>query len=272
VQIAATDLAAIESGEFLAVIGDFHPGNPLAQGLFSTRFPDPARLRELWHADVGQPVLVAPVRRNPKVRVTARNTGDITTPDDIHVLGARSTPAPLGHRAVRIADMTVRGDEVVDRAGSFRAPLAELFTQPMFVAAARTFQPFPDTGPRLTVGRTVLRRASWLTRAAEQPRETAGLADWARELGLPRRVFCRPSGEPKPVYVDFQSAALTRNLHRMLGRAAATDPDATVRFSEMLPNPDQCWLEHQGSRYTSELRLVAVDRTRRAHGALVTHS
>lgn len=270
VQIAAADLAAIEAGEFLAVVGDFHPGNPLAQGLFSTRFPDPARLRELWHADVGQPVLVAPVRRNSNVRVTARNTGDITTPDDIHLLGARSTPAPIGHRAVRIADLTVRGDEVIDRAGRFRAPLAEIFTQPMFVAAAKTFQPFAEIGPRITVGRTVLRRASWLTRAAEQPPATSGVADWARELGLPRRVFCRPAGEPKPVYVDFQSPALTRNLHRMLDRAAAEHPDATVRFSEMLPDPDQCWLEHQGDRYTSELRLVAVDRTRRGRGTVTT--
>src|SRR5262249_33802299 len=35
VQIAAADLAAIEGGEFLAVVGDFHPGNPLTQSLFS---------------------------------------------------------------------------------------------------------------------------------------------------------------------------------------------------------------------------------------------
>ena len=68
------------------------------------------------------------------------------------------------------------------------------------------------------------------------------MALWAAELGLPRRVFCLPAGEAKPVYVDFQSAALTRNLHRMLGRAAAADPDAHVRFAEMLPGPNDCWL------------------------------
>ncbi|MGN6168989.1 MAG: lantibiotic dehydratase, partial [Solirubrobacteraceae bacterium] len=115
-------------------------------------------------------------------------------------------------------------------------------------------------------------RASWRTRAAERPPEAAGIRAWARELGLPRRVFCLPAGEAKPVYVDFLSSALTRNLHRMLGRAVAADPDATVRFSEMLPGPDQCWLEHQGARYTSELRLVAVDRTRRGRGALVNET
>jgi hypothetical protein len=122
----------------------------------------------------------------------------------------------------------------------------------------------------ITVGRTVLRRASWRTQAAERPAEASGIDVWARALGLPRRVFCLVAGEPKPAYVDFQSPALTRNLHRMLDRAASAHPDATVRFSDMLSAPDQCWLEHQGARYTSELRIVAVDRTRRGHGSLTT--
>jgi hypothetical protein len=52
----------------------------------------------------------------------------------------------------------------------------------------------------------------------------------------------------------------------MLGRAAAADPDAMVRFSEMLPGPEECWLEQNGRTYTSELRLVAVDLTRRGLG------
>jgi len=41
---------------------------------------------------------------------------------------------------------------------------------------------------------------------------------------------------------------------------------------ETLPGPDQCWLEHEGARYTSELRLVAVDRTRRGWGNVRPHS
>jgi hypothetical protein len=35
-----------------------------------------------------------------------------------------------------------------------------------------------------------------------------------------------------------------------------------VRFSEMLPGPEHLWLtDAQGNRYTSELRLTAVDLT-----------
>ncbi|HET7744132.1 MAG TPA: lantibiotic dehydratase [Gaiellaceae bacterium] len=269
VQIAAADLAAIDRGDFLAVVGDFHPGNPLTQSLFSTRFPDPDRFRAIWHADVGHPTLALTLTRNPSIRVTSRNIPDAYDPDDIHLVGQGIAPIHIGVNSMPIADLTVRGQEVVRSDGSFRAPLADLFFLPMFITAMTTFEPFPGIGPRLTVGRTVLRRASWRTRAAERPVHASDIGAWARGYGLPRRVFCLVEGEAKPVYVDFQSPALTRNLHRMLARAAAANPHATVRFSEMLPEPDQCWLEHQGARYTSELRLVAVDSTRRGGGALV---
>jgi len=268
VQIAAADLAAIEAGQFLAVVGDFHPGNPLTQSLFSTRYPDRDRFRAIWHADVGHPTLALILRRNPTIRVTSRNIPDAYDPDDIHLTGPGIALIHVGHTALSMADLEVRDQEVVHPEGTFRAPLTDLFFLPMFITAMKTFAPFAESGPRITVGRTVLRRASWCTRAAERPAQASDIDTWARELGLPRRVFCLPAGEAKPVYVDFRSPALTRNLHRMLGRAATADPDATVRFSEMLPGPDQCWLEHHGARYTSELRLVAVDRTRRGRGAL----
>ena len=45
VQVAARDEAAVASGDWLAVIGDVHPGaNPLLQGVFGHRAPDPAGL------------------------------------------------------------------------------------------------------------------------------------------------------------------------------------------------------------------------------------
>lgn len=268
VQIAAADLTAIEAGDFLAVVGDFHAGNPLAQALFSTRFPDPERLRAIWHADVGRPVVMPILMRTPGNRLSARNIPDITDPDDVHLTGAGNVPVHLGYRSLPIGDLVVSGEDVLHPATGLRAPLADVFFAPMFISALRTFIPFPEAGDRITVGRTVLRRASWRARAADRPSEAAGMARWAAELGLPRRVFCLPAGEAKPVYVDFRSAALTRNLHRMLGRAAAANPDGHVRFTEMLPAPDDCWLEHDDGRYTSELRLVAVDLTRRGLGSV----
>jgi hypothetical protein len=150
-----------------------------------------------------------------------------------------------------------------------------LFYIPMFLAAMHTFDPFPIPGAhgeRITVGRTVLRRETWAASAGSAPREPGDFAAWARALGLPRRIFCRPPGEAKPVYVDLESRLLTSSLHRMLRRVADRDPETPVRFTEMLPGPDECWLEHEGARYTSELRLVAVDLSRRGAGRVTIPS
>ena len=60
--------------------------------------------------------------------------------------------------------------------------------------------------------------------------------------------------EPKPFYVDFDSAPFVEGFSRICRKASA----ATV--SEMLPSPGETWLaDAAGSTYTSELRVVARD-------------
>ena len=65
----------------------------------------------------------------------------------------------------------------------------------------------------------------------------------------------------------YQSADIQLAATSALEPARGVDPDETradahIRFSEMLPGPDACWLtDDDGRRYTSELRLVAVDRS-----------
>lgn len=272
IQIAADDVAAIEAGHFLAVVGDFHGGNPLIQSLFSTRHPDLDRFRAMVHADLGRPIVVPPLRRSPNSRVTSRNIPDPATPDSIRIDGAGLVPVHVGGSSRLLTDLVVAGDQVTDRQGTFRAPVMDLFFLPMFLSALFTFQPLPPAGPRITVGRTVLRRAGWSVAAAVPANDAVDIGDWAKSVGIPRRAFCLATGEAKPVYVDFESPALTRNLRRMLAQAAKADEHATARFTEMLPGPDECWLELEGNRYTCELRIVAVDRTRRGAGALAVEA
>jgi hypothetical protein len=88
------------------------------------------------------------------------------------------------------------------------------------------------------------------------------LPGWARRHGLPRRVFARSPLERKPMLVDFASPALCRILRRWSATTAERAPDAQMELTEMLPNPDDCWLEDEAGLHTSELRLVAVDLTR----------
>ncbi|HEX8112720.1 MAG TPA: hypothetical protein VF516_33545, partial [Kofleriaceae bacterium] len=77
---------------------------------------------------------------------------------------------------------------------------------------------------------------------------------WARSAGLPRRLFVKVPEETKPLFLDLASPTFVELAARMVRKAQA------VSISEMLPDLDELWLcdaEHR--RYTSELRLVAVD-------------
>ena len=73
--------------------------------------------------------------------------------------------------------------------------------------------------------------------------------------------------ERKPTYLDMESSVLVRIFCREI-RQRADRPDELVAVSEMLPRPEDCWLELDGERYTSELRLAAVDLTRRGHAKI----
>lgn len=137
----------------------------------------------------------------------------------------------------------------------------------MFVATVFAYEPFPkhEHMHPITLGRTVLRRESWRVAIGDCPTDPAAVAAWARDHGMPRRLFVRMPDERKPTYLDVESPILARVFGREIRRRAA---DEFVAVSEMLPGPDQCWLELDGERYTSELRVAAVDRTRRGQAKI----
>jgi hypothetical protein len=176
---------------------------------------------------------------------------------------ARARP---GSRVASIADLLVDGTTITDREGSFRAPLHAVFWVPMFVATVFSYEPFREVEhmERITVGRTVYRRESWRIPIGDCPTDPVALAGWARDHGIPRRVFVRMPDEPKPTYLDVESSVLGRVFCRQI-RRRADSPEQLVAVSEMLPRPEDCWLELDGERYTSELRIAAVDLTRRGH-------
>jgi hypothetical protein len=271
IQIAAVDVDAVERGEYLLVIGDYHPGtNPLVQGVFSHRHPDRERFLETWGADVGTPTVYPLPPRVPQAPMTARLMPASNRPTDILVLPP--TPqarARQGSRVVSIADVIVDGAAITDREGSFRAPLHALFWVPMFVATVVSYEPFPKAAhmERITLGHTVLRREAWRIAIGECPTDPAAVAGWARDHGMPRRLFVRMPDERKPTYLDVESHVLARVFCRQIRRRAES-ADQIVAVSEMLPLPEDCWLELDGERYTSELRISAVDLTRRGHAKI----
>jgi hypothetical protein len=161
--------------------------------------------------------------------------------------------------------------------GTLTADADEPFQWLTFLMAVRTYALFPDPeahAPRMTVGRAVYRRETWVAEASAmtwarpgRPARPSEARSWAQALGMPRRVFVSSPAEDKPMFVDFESPALVGMLARVVRRTVASPigPGAgpSLRFTEMLPTPDGCWLhDAAGERYTSELRLVAVDLTR----------
>jgi hypothetical protein len=266
VQIAAASVDAINDGDFLCVIGDYHPGgNALGQGVFAHRHPDRDRFLAQIRHDAGPFPFLVPTSDTPQL--SGRVMPAITRPDDVHVTALTDSVAPLGHRSVSIADLALDGRDLTDRNGTIRFPIEDLLQSVLLIAGIHAYDPFPveDHGDRVTISRTVLRRETWHIAAGDIPHERADLTAWARSMGLPRRAFAHMPTEAKPFYVDFDSDALTRILRRHTRRLRDERPDGRVRFTEMVPSPDQCWFtDDDGRRYTSELRVVAVDRQR--HG------
>lgn len=121
-----------------------------------------------------------------------------------------------------------------------------------------------DHIPRIRVGRLVLLRERWRIPATEfrgwSPGKRAASTDVAeftaarrlrRRLMLPRFCFAMVTSEPKPIFVDWASPLLVRQLFRY-----ARKSDSPVVVSEMLPSPEELWLDIDGKRHTSELRCA----------------
>jgi hypothetical protein len=115
--------------------------------------------------------------------------------------------------------------------------------------------------PRLSVDDVVVQRRMWrrpvaAVRAALAAGGEAELFRRAqalrRELGCDARVFVSVSGEPKPVLLDFHDVFLLEALGNLLERRP---DDATVKFSEMLPGPDELVAHAPDGLRTAELRM-----------------
>lgn len=114
---------------------------------------------------------------------------------------------------------------------------------------------------RLVCDRLILKRRCWNITPQELPppgqpaedlRSHLAWRQWARQRGMPRHVFAKLAGEPKPIYVDFANP-LSLDLLANLCKT----PQA-LRISEMRPAPDELWLRDARGRYCSEFRTSYV--------------
>ncbi|TCB99657.1 hypothetical protein E0H26_03615 [Micromonospora zingiberis] len=280
IMLAASSADAVADGDYQVVVGECHAVRELLahsslSPLLAERAPE---LADLVHAAYGglldsDEVLCDLVRSHPNktavqlrfpcpdIEITGRSAkprSQVIQPDQLYLraadgqidLYARGVPhrlrlltTPAGGRSIR------------------RDPLTP-FSFPRHFGGIGIPSALPHV-PRITSGRLVLRRESWRVPADQlwRPTAVAGISgdpaefravqDLRERLGLPRHVFARLPGEPKPIYLDLDSAMLVRQVCRI-----ARQTDGVVELSEMLPGPSQLWLHLDGQRYTTELRYA----------------
>jgi hypothetical protein len=275
VLIVGQDEAAVARGEYELVLGELHCAmNTVAQSLFAMQHEDIRELFAETTADFPEPRLTPMLPNELPQRGSVRNRQALIRDEDYYVAFVDHTIDPLRPRTAMSADV-----RVVDRDGRLIAVLPDGSEFDLLDAYGHaltnqimdkfTVRPEADHTPRISVDRMIVARETWRFAADD---EDLGFADeknearrfvrtgsWRRRHGLPRFVFVVSPTEPRPYYVDFDSPVYVTIFAKSLRRLARKEPGAKVRISEMLPDPTQTWLtDDEGSRYTAELRFVAV--------------
>jgi hypothetical protein len=274
--ISATNIEAIQRGDYELVLGEVHiAANTLNYAMFVENHPSPDELLCATQLDMPEPMIV-PMPPKYWPGRTARSQNSLVTRKDVCLEFAIDSPGLPNIRSMPISAFVIvegrddlvlqarNGESVFDLMDAFAEALMSVVTDSLKIIEPRAHT------PRVTIDRLVVSRETWRMKAAEMSfafeKDDAmrflNARRWAAELGLPRFVFYKSPIEDKPVFLDFQSPVLVNLLARVVRRTVqGSGADETIWVSEMLPGPDEVWLEDgAGQRYTSELRLVAVDQ------------
>lgn len=273
--LVAADTAAVVRGEFTAVLGEIHLAmSNLDARPFVQTHPDPERLQRYAEASHGSTrVVPLPSRFSDQVTSRTYPPALLGQSHTYWSMYPHTTGAP--GRIIPAADLVVRRDQdaltVTDLSDGTKRPLLEVVGEYLSAVLLNAFS--LDDGerphrPRVTIDDLVVAREAWVVPSAALPwpwlKEDSvryqAACRWRGERGLPSRVFYRVAGQDKPLFLDFASPALVHLASFMIRGAGEEQPAGAVSFTELLPDFDHCWfMDAQGRRYASELRLVCAD-------------
>lgn len=282
--IDATDLDALQRGDYQFVLGEFHLGlNTLDVMALVSQHPDIAQLQEATRADFPVPRVVPVFPRH--VLPAKRTHAMLALPEDWRfVFGVDSAGVPR-ERLLRTGDLVisdVAGTLIArTRDGRLQCELLEIFDGLCSLQACDNFKmlmPAAHT-PRVTIDRLVVSRESWYFNASALSfafckgplKSYLEARRWALQHELPRFLFFRTPLERKPYYLDLASPLCVEMFVRSIRRVQASAlHDAQIVVSEMLPDPVHAWLpDAEGNRYTCEIRLAAVDQMKKTEGIML---
>lgn len=279
VMIRAVNAQAICNGDYQLVLGELHvAANTLKGACWIAQHPAAEELFHAFASDLPEPRLI-PLAPKQWPGLTARTQNGFLLDKDYGLMVTSDSFVDSSlKQSLPIASLVVEesanGMVMRTRDKSLEFDLLEVMSELIAVMIVNSFSmtPLSSHSPRINIDRLVVARETWRFRVAELPfineREMEdrflAVRRWARNHGLPRFVFVRTPVEVKPYYLDFDSVHFIENFVRASRRTLEQrSPDTLITVVEMLPEPDRLWLpDAQGRRYTSELRIVAVDPTR----------
>jgi hypothetical protein len=211
--------------------------------------------------------------------LSPRTHNDFVSPKDFRLLISHDSCGIPKSQAIPISKLVIEdsSDGLIIRTldKRWRFDLLEAFAAPLADRVVNFFSMLPPARhtPRVTIDRVVVcreaKRFSWaeleFAFAKDEASRFLAAHRWMREHDLPRFMFVKSKLERKPFYVDLDSPVYINILAKIIRRTKEKQDAAnsSITFTEMLPNHDETWLpDIEGNRYTSELRIVAVDLSR----------
>jgi hypothetical protein len=267
VLIAARSAEAAGQGDFQLVMGELHLYNTLAISCLVAQSPPEAL------AELGDYLPPARVMAAVPAGQTVQRTAPVSlSPDDRFVLYSAAPGGidprqtlPIGELGVEAVGQSL---QVRTRDGRWRVDLLAFFDY-LLVHQCRAL-PAPlalGRTPRVVIDGVTVWRAGWRVAAqdllwtGDDAAQMLAAKRWSRQHGLPRWIYVRAPGEPKPLFIDLDAPLSIQILGAAAEQAIrVAGPAAALGISEMLPAFDELWLaDAADQRYTSELRMVMVD-------------
>ncbi|WP_437581657.1 lantibiotic dehydratase [Sorangium sp. So ce887] len=259
--IAARDLEALRSGEYQIIVGEVHPGvHNVSQPVAQPFSPFSREIQEEVDALLapGRMVLVDPALGHQRSNLNwpvVTNLHDVLMPGD-DSRSPLSRQVATGNGRVVLRDGGVKYlDRASGRLEDIITVMPRDFHRMLFDLAADVLGAAHPC--RISCGNFMLKRRTWRASGSSLPnvklpgesfQSFMAVHAWARALGLPRWVFVKCPGEPKPIYVDFENPLAVDLFYKQARQA----DDVTI--SEMRPGPDELWLADERGAFTSELR------------------
>ncbi|MER5327044.1 lantibiotic dehydratase, partial [Streptosporangium roseum] len=202
-QICATDVEAINRGDYQAVLGELHPAwAPFDSALFSPFHPDPDRLRAHYDLDLGSD-RIRILYPEDYPRNTSRAGYGLVGPGD-RQLGVDRARGADPDRLLPATSVTVSDEDgvlVATAPDGQGWPVVEMFAGMLSTQLMDAFKLTTPVShaPRVTIDRLVIARETWRTTVAdtglaaitnERERYLATRA-WRGRLNLPDQVFVK---------------------------------------------------------------------------------